>query len=80
MGVALLVLLPVLFITVGLGVCVWIWGVTCWVVGRWALRVLPRATGSTGTTGTVAPSGEKRDINNKGGQGKPLVADWVNSS
>jgi len=40
-GVALLVLLPALFITVSLGLVVWIWAVTSFVVARWVYNIVP---------------------------------------
>ncbi|CAG8953074.1 hypothetical protein HYFRA_00003269, partial [Hymenoscyphus fraxineus] len=39
-GVALLVLIPTLFFTVGVGCCVWAWGVVWFVGGRWVYNSL----------------------------------------
>lgn len=40
-GVALLVLVPTLFITVSLGIVVWIWAVTSFLVARWLYNIVP---------------------------------------
>jgi hypothetical protein len=40
-GVALLVLVPTLFITVSLGLVVWIWAVTSFLVARWIYNIVP---------------------------------------
>ncbi|KAH6682012.1 hypothetical protein B0J14DRAFT_695483 [Halenospora varia] len=39
-GLALAILVPTLFVTVGLGVFVWVWVVGSWLVGRWAWGVV----------------------------------------
>ncbi|KAI9784945.1 MAG: hypothetical protein M1839_001140 [Geoglossum umbratile] len=39
-GVALLVLVPTLCVTLSLGVGVWLWAVGCWVIGWWVWGIL----------------------------------------
>ncbi|KAF4624459.1 hypothetical protein G7Y89_g13710 [Cudoniella acicularis] len=39
-GLALAVLVPTLFVTVGLGVLVWVWAVGSWLVGQWCWGVV----------------------------------------
>lgn len=38
---AILVLVPVLFITVSLGIAVWIWAVSSFLVARWLYNIIP---------------------------------------
>lgn len=40
-GVALLVLIPTLFVTVSLGIVVWVWAVTSFLVARWVYNIIP---------------------------------------
>jgi hypothetical protein len=40
-GAALLVLVPTLFVTVSLGIAVWIWAVSSFLVTRWAYNMIP---------------------------------------
>jgi len=40
-GVALLLLIPTLFITVSLGIVVWIWAVSSFLVARWVYNIVP---------------------------------------
>jgi hypothetical protein len=40
-GVALLLLVPTLFVTFSVGVLVWIWAVASFVVGKWIYNMVP---------------------------------------
>lgn len=40
-GVALLVLVPTLFITVSLGIAVWIWAVCTFLIAKWVYDMIP---------------------------------------
>jgi len=60
-GIALLVLLPILFLTVGLGVGVWVWGFASWVVWRWAWGLVKgRGDEARSIKGEKLANGEKR--------------------
>ncbi|GAB1314776.1 hypothetical protein MFIFM68171_04986 [Madurella fahalii] len=45
-GVALAVLVPTLFITCGIAICVWAWAVASFMAARWAFRVVQSIAGS----------------------------------
>ena len=40
-GVALLILVSTVFVTGGIGICIWGWGVASFVAARWVYRMLP---------------------------------------
>jgi hypothetical protein len=40
-GIALFVLVPTLFITVSLGVVLWVWAVSSFLVARWLYNIVP---------------------------------------
>jgi Promethin len=39
-GIAVLILVPTLCVTLSLGVGVWLWGVGCWVIWRWVWGIV----------------------------------------
>jgi hypothetical protein len=40
-GIALFVLVPTLFITVSLGIVLWVWAVSSFLVARWVYNIVP---------------------------------------
>src|SRR6202012_5948959 len=64
-GVALLVLVPTLFITISLGIAVWIWAVTSFLVARWVYNVVP--VNVRVRTEVGLPNGKKVVINKNDG-------------
>lgn len=56
-GVALLVLIPVLFIAVSLAIGTWLWAVATFLVSRWIYNVLSLSMG--GTTEIAIPNTKK---------------------
>lgn len=56
-GVALLILLPVLFITVSLALALWIWAVSSFLLARWVYNVFPVGVGGRAEVGM--PNGKK---------------------
>ncbi|KAH8658686.1 hypothetical protein BGZ60DRAFT_566990 [Tricladium varicosporioides] len=56
-GLALAILVPTLFVTVGLGLFVWVWVVGSWLVGRWAWSIV------------FEKGGKGMDINGVNGKG-----------
>ncbi|KAF7879496.1 hypothetical protein EAF04_000692 [Stromatinia cepivora] len=44
-GIATLLLVPTLFVTCGLGIIIWVWAVSSWVVARWLYGFVPAAQG-----------------------------------
>jgi hypothetical protein len=63
-GIALLVLVPTLFITVSLGIVVWIWGVGSFAVARWVLRFVPVGGRERGKEVVGVNGGVKREESN----------------
>lgn len=57
LGAALLVLVPTLFVTVSLGIVVWIWAVCSFLATRWAYNMLPLGTSSS-RVDTATPNGK----------------------
>merc|ERR1712093_972733 len=55
-GVALLVLVPTLFITVSLAIVVWVWAVSSFLVARWVYNVVPVSV--KGRTEVALPNGK----------------------
>lgn len=55
-GVALAVLVPTLFITCGIAICVWAWAVASFMAARWALRVLQSIAGGAGGPASLSPA------------------------
>ncbi|KAG4424917.1 hypothetical protein IFR04_001888 [Cadophora malorum] len=55
-GVALLVLVPTLFITVSLAIVVWVWAVSSFLVARWVYNVVPVSV--KGMTEVALPNGK----------------------
>ncbi|KAN0114842.1 hypothetical protein V8E51_004386 [Hyaloscypha variabilis] len=48
-GIALLLLVPTLFITVSLGIVLWVWAVSSFLIARWVYNFVPsKSHGSTG--------------------------------
>jgi membrane protein implicated in regulation of membrane protease activity len=64
-GVALLVLLPTLFITVSLAIMTWVWAVSSFVVARWVYDAMPISR--HGKTEVALQNGKKTVANNIGG-------------
>jgi len=64
-GVALLVLVPTLFITVSLGIVVWIWAVSSFLVARWVYNVVP--VNVRGKAEMGLPNGKKVVVNKEDG-------------
>ncbi|KIN05900.1 hypothetical protein OIDMADRAFT_112846 [Oidiodendron maius Zn] len=56
-GIALLLLIPTLFVTVSLGIAVWIWAVSSFLVARWIWNILP--VNVRGNTEVLLPNGRK---------------------
>jgi hypothetical protein len=65
-GAALLVLVPTLFVTVSLGIAVWIWVVCSFIVTKWAYNMIP--LGIRGGMEVDMPNG-KTVVVNKTGEG-----------
>ncbi|PVH87019.1 hypothetical protein DL98DRAFT_526323 [Cadophora sp. DSE1049] len=65
-GVALLVLVPTLFITVSLAIVVWIWAVSSFLIARWVYNVVPVSV--RGRTEVALPNG-KTAVVEKTGEG-----------
>lgn len=63
-GIALLVLIPTLFVTVSLGIVVWIWAVSSFVIVRWIYNSIPISV--KGNTEVALPSGKKVVVNKSG--------------
>lgn len=61
----LLVLIPTLFITVSLGIVVWIWAVTSFLVARWVYNVMP--VNVKGKTEIGLPNGKKVVVDKEDG-------------
>jgi hypothetical protein len=40
-GISLLILIPTLFITVSLGILIWIWAISSFMVAKWVYRIVP---------------------------------------
>lgn len=62
---ALLVLVPTLFVTVSLGIAVWIWAVTSFLVARWVYNVVP--VNVRGKAEMGLPNGKKVVVNKSDG-------------
>ncbi|ESZ93156.1 hypothetical protein SBOR_6435 [Sclerotinia borealis F-4128] len=45
-GIATLLLVPTLFVTCGLGIIIWVWAVSSWIVARWLYGFVPVTKGS----------------------------------
>jgi len=63
-GVALLVLVPTLFITVSLGIAVWIWAVSSFLIARWVYNIVP--INVRGKTEVGLPNGKKAVVTKTG--------------
>lgn len=63
-GVALLLLLPTLFITVSLGILVWMWAVGSYLVARWAYAKIP--VNVRGDMAVEMPNGKTMTVNKTG--------------
>ena len=63
-GIALLVLLPTLFITVSLGIVVWIWAVSSFLIARWVYNFVP--INVKGRTEISLPNGKKAVVTKSG--------------
>ncbi|KAK3995560.1 hypothetical protein QBC44DRAFT_366351 [Cladorrhinum sp. PSN332] len=64
-GVAALFLIPTLCVTGGIGVLVWVWGVTTYVSGKWALGFLTSTSSSSSSSSSLSlPSGSPSKGNN----------------
>jgi len=78
-GIALLVLVPTLFITVSLGIVVWIWAVSSFLVAKWVYNIVPVRV--KGTTELGLPNGKNVVVDKSGdgyGDFKGEVRDGVN--
>jgi len=78
-GIALLVIVPTLFITVSLGIVVWIWAVSSFLVARWVYNIVPVRV--KGTTEVGLPNGKKVVVDKSAdgyGDLKGEVRDGVN--
>jgi membrane protein implicated in regulation of membrane protease activity len=64
-GVALLLLLPTLFVTVSLGIVVWIWAVSSFLVARWVYDVVP--VNVRGKAEVGLPNGKKIVVDKQDG-------------
>jgi hypothetical protein len=53
----MLLLIPTLFITISLGIAVWVWAVSSFLVARWIWNILPVSV--RGNTEVVLPNGKK---------------------
>jgi membrane protein implicated in regulation of membrane protease activity len=63
-GVALLVLIPTLFVTVSIGIAVWIWLVSSFLIARWVYNVVP--INVRGKTEVGLPNGRKAVVTKSG--------------
>jgi hypothetical protein len=63
-GAALLVLVPTLFVTVSLGIAVWLWVVSSFLVTRWAYNMIPLSV--RGGMEVEMPNGKTAVINKTG--------------
>lgn len=45
-GIATILLVPTLFITCGLGIFIWVWAVSSWIVARWLYGFVPASKGT----------------------------------
>lgn len=63
-GIALLVLLPTLFITVSIGIAVWIWLVSSFLIARWVYNIVP--INVRGKTEVGLPNGKKAVVTKSG--------------
>lgn len=73
-GIALLILVPTLFITVSLGIVVWIWAVSSFLAARWVYNVVP--VNVRGKAEVGMPNGEKVVVNKQDGwSGEGKVVD-----
>jgi len=64
-GVALLILVPTLFITVSLGILIWIWAVSSFLVARWVYNVVP--VNVRGKAEVGLPNGKKGVVEKREG-------------
>lgn len=44
-GIATILLIPTLFFTCGLGIIIWVWAISSWVVARWLYGFVPATQG-----------------------------------
>ena len=70
LGLAVCVLVPTLFVTVGFGCLVWAWGLAWWLVAQWVYRGIIGGRG--GEKGVVVKRENKRSGKN-GGREERLV-------
>ncbi len=60
-----MVLVPTLFVTVSLGIAVWVWAVGSFLVARWLWNLLP--INVKGTAEVALPNGKKVVVNKSDG-------------
>jgi len=63
-GVALFLLLPTLFVTVSVGILVWMWAVSSFFIARWAYEMVPVST--KGNFGVEMPNGKTITVKKTG--------------
>ena len=66
-GVALLILLPTLFITVSLAIAVWAWAVGSFLLARWVYSIIPLSAKGKAEVGYL--NGNKKVVAAKTGEG-----------
>jgi hypothetical protein len=65
-GAALLLLIPVLFVTISLGIAIWIWAVSSYLLAKWVYGLVPLSV--KGGVAVDMPNG-KTVLANKTGEG-----------
>ncbi|KAL3419462.1 hypothetical protein PVAG01_09684 [Phlyctema vagabunda] len=76
-GVALLLLTPTLFVTIGLGLLIWTWAASSFLIARWVYTVLPVSV--KGVAEVDMPSG-KTVVVKKTGEGYGDIKAEVNGT